>query len=169
MAGIAADRVGSRWPATAGLAGVTLAIVAMAGLRPGTPLGWVVAVLALYGVGAALFQSPNISDVLGTVVTGRVGMAAGALATAGRLGQVVGVAVAGGTWQAGLRHHGTTVAGTSAAFRDAFLILAGFGLLAMLASWLRGENAPTPTTATPDDPLTNTTRADPDAVRPEQP
>jgi hypothetical protein len=79
------------------------------------------------------------------------------------------VAVAGGTWQAGLRHHGTTVAGTSAAYRDTFLVLAGFRLLAMLASWLRGENAPTPTTATPDDLLTNTTRADPGAARPEQP
>jgi MFS family permease len=127
----------------------------MAGLRPGAPLAWVVAVLAVYGVGAALFQSPNISDVLGTVVPARMGMAAGALATAGRLGQVVGVAVAGGTWQAALRHHGTTVAGTSAAFRDAFLVLAGFGVLAMLASWLRGDCGPTPTTA--DDPLTSAT------------
>ena len=97
MAGLAADRIGWRRPATTGLAALTLAIVAMAALRPGTPLGWVVAVLVLYGVGAALFQSPKISDVLGTVVDGRVGMAA-ALATAGRLGQVLGVAVAGGVW-----------------------------------------------------------------------
>jgi hypothetical protein len=69
LAGIAADRVGSRGPATAALGAVTLAIVAMAGLRPGAPLAWVVGVLAVYGVGAALFQSPNISDVLGTVVS----------------------------------------------------------------------------------------------------
>lgn len=144
MAGLAADRIGSRRPATAGLGALTLAIVAMAALRPGTPLGWVVAVLALYGLGAALFQSPNISDVLGTVVPGRVGMAAGALAAAGRLGQVLGVAVAGGVWQAGLRDHGSTVAGTSAAFRDAFLVLACFGFLAMVASWARGDTEPVP-------------------------
>ncbi|MDP8987513.1 MAG: MFS transporter [Actinomycetota bacterium] len=148
VAGVAADRIGPRRPATVGLGALTMAILAMAGLRPGTPLVWVVAVLVLYGVGAALFQSPNISDVLGTVVTDRVGMAAGALATAGRLGQVVGVAVAGGVWQAGLRHHGTTVAGTSAAFRDAFVVLAGFGLLAMLASWARGDPEPVTTSAT---------------------
>ncbi len=157
IAGIAADRIGPRRPATAGLGALSLAIVAMAALRPGTPLGWVVAVLALYGVGAALFQSPNISDVLGTVVADRVGMAAGALATAGRLGQVVGVAVAGGVWQAGLRRHGSTVAGTSASFRDAFLVLACFGFLAMLASWARGDTEPVAAGATGERPIRRAT------------
>lgn len=86
-------------------------------------------------------------------------MAAGALATARRLGRVVGVAVAGGTWQAGLRHHNTTVAGTSAAFRDAFLVLAGFGVLAMLASWLRGDDPTMTATTATDEPLTGATDA----------
>ncbi|HEV2071016.1 MAG TPA: MFS transporter [Acidimicrobiales bacterium] len=169
MAGIAADRIGSRRPATAGLGALTLAIVAMAALRPGTPLGWVVAVLALYGVGAALFQSPNVSDVLGTVVAGRVGMAAGALATAGRLGQVLGVAVAGGVWQAGLRHHGSTVAGTSAAFRDAFLVLACFGFLAMVASWARGDTEPVSASAGAERPAGHAGGAPADEAPPTEP
>ncbi len=169
MAGLAADRIGARRPATAGLGALSLAIVTMAALRPGTPLGWVVAVLAFYGVGAALFQSPNISDVLGTVVAGRVGMAAGALATAGRLGQVLGVAVAGGVWQAGLRHHGSTAAGTSAAFRDAFLVLACFGFLAMVASWARGDTEPVPASANAERPAGHATGAPADDAPPAEP
>lgn len=137
-AGVLADRVGPRLPATAGLLALTMGVAGMGSFHPAMPLPWIVAVLLVYGAGAALFQSPNISDVLGAAPSTRLGTAAGTLATVSRLGQVAGIAVAGATWRAGLERYGTTPAATSWAFRDAFLVLAAFGALAVLASWSRG-------------------------------
>lgn len=138
LAGRAADRVGPRLPATVGMGLITVAIVLMARFTSGVSVPEVVAVLALYGVGAGLFQSPNISGVLGSAPGDRLGVASGTLATLGRLGQVVGVAVAGGLWE---RRAGTATPSDvqgAAAFENAFLALALFGALATLASWLRG-------------------------------
>lgn len=95
-------------------------------------------------VPASRWSSPNISAVIGSVAPERVGVASASLATVGRLGQVVGVAVAGGLWQWGLDRHGELPAGQTAAFRLAFAVLAVVGVLAVLASWLRGPAEPAP-------------------------
>ena len=144
LAGTFADRVSPRPPATAGLALIAAAVALMATFSPDTSLALVVADLAVYGAGAGLFQSPNISAVMGSVAPDRFGVASASLATVGRLGQVVGVAVAGGVWQWGLDRHGQLPAGQTAAFRLAFAVLALFGVLAVLASWLRGPAEPAP-------------------------
>lgn len=144
LAGTFADRVSPRAPATAGLALVAAAVALMATFSADTSLALVVAVLAVYGAGAGLFQSPNISAVIGSVAPERFGVASASLATVGRLGQVVGVAVGGGVWQWGLERYGTAPGGQTAAFRLAFAVLAVFGLLAAVASWLRGPAEPAP-------------------------
>ena len=134
VAGKMTDRVGPRLPATLGMALITAAITLMATFTDGVAVAEVAAVLLVYGVGAGLFQSPNISGVLGAAPPDRLGVASGTLSTLGRLGQVVGVAVAGGLWQ-----HGVSAASSDAAgFRPAFVVLAVFGVLATAASWLRG-------------------------------
>lgn len=143
FAGSLADRVSPRVPATGGLAILGGATALMATFSAGTSLVWVVVVLALYGMGAAFFQSPNISAVLGSVAPERLGVASGSLATVSRLGQVVGVAVASGVWQWGLDNYGDSVAGQTAAFRIAFGVLAVIGVVAAVASWLRGPAHPT--------------------------
>lgn len=104
-----------------------------------TPLGWIITVLAGYGLGAALFQSPNLTGVLAAAPSSQAGVANGTVATLGRLGQIAGIATAGAVWQAGLGRHGPAALGP--AFRDTFLALAAFAALAALASRLRG---PTP-------------------------
>lgn len=138
VAGAMADRTAPRVPATLGLGCVTASVILMAGIRPGASVLQVALVLVLYGVGAGLFQSPNTASVLGAAPSDRVGVASGTLATVARLGQVAGVAVAGGAWQAGLARHGEGAASLALAFRGAFILLAGFGALAMAASWARG-------------------------------
>lgn len=135
LAGKLADLTGPRPPATAGLALITVAVALMAGFRPATPLWALVAVLAAYGLGAAAFQSPNLSGVLGATPANRVGVASGTHATFARLGQIAGIAVAGAAWKAGLDRYAHALGPT---FRDAFLILAAFGAGAALTSWLRG-------------------------------
>lgn len=129
FAGRMADRAGSRVPATLGMATITAAIAVMAAFTPGVSVEEVAGVLLVYGIGAGFFQSPNISGVLGAAPADRLGVASGTLSTLGRLGQVVGIAVAGGIWE------------RTGAFDTAFTVLAGFGVLAALASWLRGPVA----------------------------
>lgn len=137
VAGRVADRVGSRLPATAGMALITATIALMATFTDEVRAIEVAGVLLVYGIGAGFFQSPNISGVLGAAPAGRLGVASGTLSTVGRLGQVVGVAVAGALWQQGA----TGAPSGAGAFRLAFLGLALFGILATAASWLRGPVA----------------------------
>lgn len=135
LAGRMADRIGPRVPATLGMALITSAIAVMARFTGGVSVVEVAGTLLLYGVGAGLFQSPNISGVLGAAPAGRLGVASGTLSTLGRLGQVVGVAVAGGIWE----QTSTVPPGDpSAGFDSAFAVLALFGIVATVASWLRG-------------------------------
>lgn len=148
LAGALTDRTGPRLPATTGLVLLTAAVALMATFTPTTPLPWIITVLAGYGLGAALFQSPNLTGVLAAAPPGHAGVANGTLATLGRLGQIAGITIAGVTWQAGLDRHGLTAMGP--AFRDTFLTLAAFGVLAALASSLRGPA--TPASSHPDLP-----------------
>ena len=138
VAGWSADRFGSRVPATSGMLLVAVAIVLMAGFGTRVPTWRLVAVLLVYGAGAGLFQSPNISGVLGAAPADRLGVASGTLSTVGRLGQVVGVTLAGGIWDRGVRVHGADVGGSVLAFRQAFGVLAVFAVLSAVASWSRG-------------------------------
>ncbi len=131
-----ADRFGPRLPATLGAALVTAAIGLLATVRPASPVWLVVAALALYGAGAALFQAPNNSAVLAAAPAGHLGAASGQLALARQLGQILGVARASGVVQA--RRGG----GEAAAFRDALLALAVAGLLTCIVSWLREPVVP---------------------------
>lgn len=146
LAGRVTDRRGARLPATAGLALVTVGVALMAALDRHSPLLAVLAVLALYGIGAALFQSPNITGVLNSGGDHRLGIASGTLSTVGRLGQVAGIAIAGGIWDAVLARPDITASSPSP-FRITFLALAIAGALGTLASWLRGADTLTPPTA----------------------
>jgi hypothetical protein len=88
-------------------------------------------------------QAPNNSGVLGAAPPDRLGTASGTLATMRQLGQVAGIAIASTVWatrqQAYLAVGLPGVVAQGAGFRDAFLVLAGAGLLAVVASALRGR------------------------------
>lgn len=141
IGGRLADQYGPRGPATAGLGLVTFAIGLMAGLGADSSSVWAAAVLALYGAGAGLFQSPNNSAVMGAAPPDRRGVASGTLVTARQLGQTLGVAVAGALWVGRRDVHAVGLPPETAlalGFRDAFWGLALIGLLAVIVSWLRG-------------------------------
>lgn len=75
-----------------------------------------------------------------------LGIASGTLSTVGRLGQVAGIVVAGGVWEAVLARPDIATS-SPIPFRITFLVLAGAGVVGTLASWLRGADTPTPPTA----------------------
>ncbi|CAB1127648.1 MFS domain-containing protein [Candidatus Hydrogenisulfobacillus filiaventi] len=90
-----ADRIGVLWPARAGLllfAAADLGFVLLPGRHAGV---WpVLILLALVGVAAGLFSSPNNSAVLGSVPPRDLGLGSSLLAIQRNLGRSLGVALA---------------------------------------------------------------------------
>ncbi|NCC36187.1 MAG: MFS transporter, partial [Chloroflexia bacterium] len=93
-AGRLSDRVEPRLLASAGM-GVTVAgMLVFTGLGAETPLGWIGANLVLLGLGFALFSSPNMSAIMGSVAKHQYGLASGTAATMRLLGQMTSMATA---------------------------------------------------------------------------
>ena len=95
ISGAAADRIGTRWLASAGMAISCAGLVLLSQLEPSSPLVDVVWRLMGIGFGQALFVSPNNSALLGAAPPDRVGIASGILATCRVIGQSLSVALAG--------------------------------------------------------------------------
>ena len=94
FSGALSDRVGSRLPATLGMAILSAGLLLLSRADEATPLVYVSGALAIVGLGIGLFTSPNSSAVMGAVPSERRGVASGILATARTLGNVLGVGVA---------------------------------------------------------------------------
>lgn len=99
VAGSLSDRIGTRAPATLGMATLAAGLLL---LRHATGQAELVLALALCGVGTGTFISPNTSAVLGAAPGHRRGIASGTVATARTTGMVVGVALAGSVYAAAL-------------------------------------------------------------------
>ena len=95
FSGALSDRVGSRVPATLGMAVLAAGLLLLSRAGEATPLVYVTGALAIVGLGIGLFTSPNSSAVMGAVPSERRGVASGILATARTLGNVLGIGVAG--------------------------------------------------------------------------
>lgn len=138
LAGAFADRFGSRLPTAAGLAVIIVAILGMAQFRATTSVRFVVVVLALYGIGAGLFQAPNNRTVLESAPRGQIGVVSGMLALSRNLGQVVGVVVASSVWAGRQAYYERRAVPLDQALatglRDAFVVLAACGILALSIS-----------------------------------
>lgn len=94
LAGRWADRIQPRWIASAGMLLTTLGLVGLLFLHPDVAIGRIVVNLALLGLGFALFSSPNMSAIMGSVAKHQYGIASGATATMRLLGQMISMAVA---------------------------------------------------------------------------
>jgi EmrB/QacA subfamily drug resistance transporter len=95
VAGVVADRIGSRWLVSGGLALATLGLFLLARLHEASTAGTIVGCLVLTGFGQGLFQSPNVRALMNTAPTGEQGEASSLYATARVVGQSLSVAVAG--------------------------------------------------------------------------
>ncbi|MBS1243508.1 MAG: Drug resistance transporter EmrB/QacA subfamily [Deltaproteobacteria bacterium] len=95
VSGRIADRVGSRGPATTGMAVLAVGLFLLSAMNGESPLPLVVAGLMVTGVGVAIFVTPNNSAMLGAAPPGRKGIASGILATSRLLGMATGISFAG--------------------------------------------------------------------------
>jgi EmrB/QacA subfamily drug resistance transporter len=92
LAGMWADRRGSRTLAALGMVVTAGALAGMTVLQPDSPY-WVGALwLAVVGIGSGMFNSPNTAAMMGTVPVERRGIAAGARVMLQNTGAVISIA-----------------------------------------------------------------------------
>jgi len=92
IAGIYADRHGSRGLAAAGMLVSAIGLAAMTTLQVHTPYWQSALWLLIVGLGSGMFNSPNTSAMMGTVPPNRRGIAAGARTLLQNTGAVLSIA-----------------------------------------------------------------------------
>jgi EmrB/QacA subfamily drug resistance transporter len=92
LAGIWADRHGSRALAAAGMLLSALALAGMTTLQAASPYWESMLWLGLVGIGSGMFNSPNTAAMMGTVPADRRGIAAGARTMLQNTGAVISIA-----------------------------------------------------------------------------
>jgi MFS family permease len=94
MAGRLSDRIEPRIVASAGMAFTALGLILMILVTPTTPIAAIIARLILLGFGFALFSSPNMNAIMGSVPRRFYGVASGMLGTMRVMGQMLSQGVA---------------------------------------------------------------------------
>jgi MFS family permease len=93
LAGVWADRHGSRALAAGGMLVSAVALALMTTLEPNSPYWESSLWLALVGIGSGMFNSPNTAAMMGTVPEHRRGIAAGARTMLQNTGAVISIAL----------------------------------------------------------------------------
>jgi MFS family permease len=137
LSGTLSDRIGSRLPATLGMAILAVGLFMLSRVGPQTPESYTAIGLAVCGLGTGIFVSPNNSALMGSAPRNRQGIASGMLATARNVGMVLGIGLSGAiltTFTAGGAQNGLFTAA-----RIGFLVMSGVALLAALIASTRGK------------------------------
>ncbi|HYA09059.1 MAG TPA: MFS transporter [Gaiellaceae bacterium] len=92
LAGIAADRRGSRGIAALGMVVSAVGLAGMTTLQAHTPYAWSALWLAIVGVGSGMFNSPNTAAMMGVVPVHRRGIAAATRMMLQNTGAVISIA-----------------------------------------------------------------------------
>lgn len=157
LAGWLSDRLGSRVLATIGMATVVAGLVSLLTLGQSTSMVSSMLRLFVFGVGNALFQTPNSSAIMGAVPHAYLGTAAAINATGRNIGQATGYAIAGAVFVAHAAGNAGVAAGSTldidslpggavlAGVRAAIVVTIVIGVLGTAATALTSNQA------TPDD------------------
>lgn len=153
LGGVISDKVGPRIPATAGA--VLFALSCVLGVYFEPDSHWVLPtlVLALGGLGTALFFPANHTALIASVPLEHRGVATGTLYTMFGLGNVFGITVGNFLMTLAFRMHSgiadalpaaEDTAHFTAALQDTFLVATGIGLVGVACSVLRGGSGRRP-------------------------
>ncbi len=94
LAGRVSDRVEPRILASSGMAVIVVGLTALSFLGQNSPVGFLLAILALLGLGFAFFSSPNTNAVMSSVEKRFYGIASATLATMRLIGQMLSMGIA---------------------------------------------------------------------------
>jgi EmrB/QacA subfamily drug resistance transporter len=138
VAGRLSDRVEPRIVASTGMALTAFGLVLLAVISPTTPLWAIVLRLGILGLGFALFSSPNMNGIMGSVEKRLYGVASAMLATMRLMGQMFSQGIATllfalyiGRVEIAPQNYPQFMAAAQTAFAI-FAVLCGFGVLASL-------------------------------------
>jgi len=95
VSGAMSDRFGSRAFAVLGMCITALGLYLMSGLTASDNVWAVVWRLFIVGFGLGMFQSPNNSEIMGSVPPWHLGIASGIIAAMRNVGMVLGIAISG--------------------------------------------------------------------------
>ncbi len=148
FSGSLSDRIGSRVPASIGIAVMAAGLFSLSQLQAGFGPLDLVWRLALVGLGQGLFMSPNSSAVLSSVPRARIGTASGTVAQMRIDGQALGIAASGAIVAVRVPVHLAELGGLGAAeasaralalgIRDAFVVAAAVCAIGIATSLVRG-------------------------------
>ncbi|MDY6904857.1 MAG: MFS transporter [Thermodesulfobacteriota bacterium] len=94
LAGRLSDRFEASYIASTGMALCAAGLFCLAFLHQATPVAIIVAILVVVGIGFALFSSPNMNAIMGSVTQRHYGLASGTVATMRLVGQMSSMAIA---------------------------------------------------------------------------
>ena len=132
LAGWLSDRIGTRIPATAGMAAIACGLWLVSRAGAATPVTQVALCLALIGLGAGFFNPPNNSSIMSAAPWDRQGVAAALLAAARNVGMVTGITIA-----STLFAHLSQRMDFLAAFRTTLAVPVGLAVTGALLSLVR--------------------------------
>ncbi|TYO97466.1 EmrB/QacA subfamily drug resistance transporter [Geothermobacter ehrlichii] len=140
LCGRLADRYSAPTVATFGMLLCAVGLGLAAGLDAASSLGRILALLAALGVGFALFSSPNISVIMGSVDRRHLGVASGLNSTMRTLGMMTSMTVI--TVVFSLLMHGQPVSATTvpdflASMRTSLLVFSGLSVSGIFLSAVR--------------------------------
>jgi EmrB/QacA subfamily drug resistance transporter len=95
VSGAMSDRFGTRVFAVLGMCIGAVGLYLMSGLNASDNVWDVVWRLVIIGVGLGMFQSPNNSEIMGSVPPWHLGIASGIIAAMRNVGMVLGIAISG--------------------------------------------------------------------------
>jgi MFS family permease len=95
VSGAMSDRFGTRVFAVSGMCIAAVGLFLMSGLNASDDVWDVVWRLVIIGVGLGMFQSPNNSEIMGSVPPWHLGIASGIIAAMRNVGMVLGIAISG--------------------------------------------------------------------------
>lgn len=143
IAGALADKFGTRLLTILGMVSAAIGSVLLAVMEGNLTKPLLILGLFLVGVGLGVFTPPNNSSVMGSAPSNRLGVAGGILNMSRTLGMGLGVTFGGLSLQIFLSMNGAkseqlaTLAQIIPSFRESYLVIATFALIAVILSGVR--------------------------------
>ena len=141
VGGLLYDKIGSRIPTLVGLVVMAVGLLLLSQLGGEAQVWGIVAVFAVIGVGAALFDAANNSAIMGTVPRDRLGSASAFIPTGRQTARSSGIALGGAIFVTQLGSSTTALGGQPVvvAFGDTMLVMALLVVVGAIITWFRGK------------------------------